>query len=402
MKAAVVLAAAAVFCAQAGAEVSGFVQLRQVQRVGSVEGCSLAGCTAMVEEGSAELLFERRLSAGSALSIRAQAVHDGISRDHKASLREAAWAWQPLANVDIKVGRQIMTWGVSEYLYVNDIFPKNYDAFFTGSSFDRIKEPVAAAHVAWQGPADFEFVVSRSKADRMPSFSRFLAVAPAANAVEADEPRGSKVDIAFKASGSVAGWDLAAYVASLRSRELRDFADGAGLRFDQPRVRHLGMSVTGNAASGVVWVEAALRHVYGDRQNVVDRHFPGSSAKFIFGYSRVIAQDVTASAQLQLESALDRGQYLRSLAAGVRPVAAFSPILHLRAVGRWVNQTVGAGAQLFASAEGDTHFNPFVSWSPVDGWTLEAGANLFGGRPDTRFGALRRDSNFYTAARFSY
>jgi hypothetical protein len=402
MKAALLLAVAAAFSAQAGAQVSGFVQLRQVQRTGSAAECPPSGCGAMVEEGLAELLFERRLDASLAMSVRAQAAHDAISHDQTVGLREATLAWQPVADLDVKAGRQIITWGVSDYLYVNDIFPKNYDTFFTGGSFDRIKEPVDAVHLAWHGPADFELVVARPKADRMPSPARFVAVAAALNARQADETHDAKVDIALKASRSVGGWDLAAYAARQTSREQRVFVDGAGLRFDRPRLWHLGASATGNAAGGVMWMEAAARHVEGNRQGVVDRHFPGSTAKFIFGYSRVVTEDVTASAQVQVESALDRRQYVQSLVPGVRPVGAFNPVLHLRVAGHWVNQTVGAGAQLFAGAEGDTHFNPFASWSPVDGWTLEAGANLFRGRPDTRFGTLRHDSNFYTAARFSY
>jgi hypothetical protein len=402
MKTAFLAAALAVVSAHANAEVSGFVQLRAAERVGSLAGCSFIGCRTMVEEASAELLFEHRLSAQSALSIRVEALDDGVPRGRKVGLREATIAWQPVTDVDLKIGRQVITWGVSDYLYVNDIFPKNYDSFFTGGSFDRLKEPVDAAHLTLHGRADLEFVVSRAKADRMPSSSRFMAAGLAASAAPDSEAHGSKADVAIKASASTGGWDLAAYAASLRSREVRYFLGETGLHFDRPGLRHLGASVTGNAGSGVVWMEAALRHVDTNRERVVDRHFVGSSAKLILGYSRQIADDLTASAQVQFESALARSQYLRSLATGVRPLRDFSPVLHLRVAGHWANQTLGAGAQLFAGAEGDTHFNPFINWSPADGWRLEAGANVFAGRPDTRFGALRRDSNFYTAARYSY
>lgn len=402
MKAAWFLAAAALVSAQAGAQVSGFVQLRATQRTGSVSGCSISGCSAMVQEALAEVLFERRLGAHSALAVRADAVKEAISHEQALALREGTIAWQPAANVDLKAGRQIITWGVSDYLVVNDIFPRNYDVFFTGGSFDRMKEPVDAIHLTWHGATDLEFVVSKSKADRMPSPTRFLATGPAAQAVPADDAGDPDLDLALKAAARAGNWDLAAYAASFRSRELREFVDATGLRSDRPRIAHLGISATGNAASGVVWMEAALRHAQADRGNVVDRYFLGSSAKFIAGYSRDLAEDLTATAQVQLEAPLARSRYVGSLAPGVRPVPRFDPLLHLRVQGRWVNQTVGAGVQLFAGAEGDTHVNPFVSWSPADGWTLEAGANLFNGRPDTRFGVLRHDSNVYASARWSW
>jgi hypothetical protein len=134
----------------------------------------------------------------------------------------------------------------------------------------------------------------------------------------------------------------------------------------------------------------------------VNRHFLGSSAKLIAGYSREIGTDLTASAQLQLEAATSRQHYLDSLAPGLRPLKAISSTLHLRVHGSWMNQTLGGGAQVFLGNEGDSHFNPFVSWSPADGWTVEGGANLFNGRSDTRYGALQDDSNVYVLGRYSF
>jgi hypothetical protein len=393
----------AVLSASAGAQVSGFVQFRGAHRMGSEEPCSLQGCGTMVAESLAEVSVEHRLSTQSALSLRAEAVNDTVSSEQRVGLREGTFAWQPTRNVDVKIGRQVITWGVSDYLFVNDIFPKNYDAFFTGASFDRFKEPVDAAHLTWHSDAEVEVVISRSKADRIPDPLRFFATGVAATAVPVEAAHEPRADLAVKVSKQWAGWDLAAYAASLGSREPRIFVDEAGLlRSEQPRVRHLGVSATGNAASGVLWMEGAVRHVDDNGERVVDRQFLGSTAKFIVGYSREIAGETTASAQVQLESALARNRYVQSLAPGVRPVPPFNPVLHLRVQGHWHNGTVGAGAQLFAGAEGDTHFNPFVSWTPVDGWTLDAGANVFAGRPDTRFGSLRRDSNIYARVRYSF
>lgn len=402
MRARLLVAAAAWIAAQAHAQVSGFAQLRSVERAGLAPRCALSGCHAMVDEALAEVLLEGRMTEHSPLALRVDALRDAISGDQQVSVREATVAWRGVADADIKLGRQIITWGVSDYFYVNDIFPKNYDEFFTGASVDRIKVPVDAAHLTWHGPAEFDVVISTSKADRSPSPARFVAMGAASTAVPDAQARDSGVDAALKVSANVGRWDVAAYAAIMKSRERRDFADAQGLHFDRPRLRHLGASLTGNVASGVLWMEAALRHVDAGRVGVVDRMFLGSSAKFIVGYSRDLADEVTASAQLQVETALDRGRYEQSLAPGVRPVAQLAPMLHLRMQGHWVNQTVGAGAQLFAGTKGDLHVNPFASWSPVDGWTLEAGANLFRGRPDTRFGALRHDSNVYASARYSY
>ena len=151
----------------------------------------------------------------------------------------------------------------------------------------------------------------------------------------------------------------------------------SGLRSDRPRLNHLGASLTGNAAAGVVWLEGAVRHAGETQRNAVSRHFLGSSAKLIVGYSREVGQDITASAQLQLEASTAYERYVAALAPGVQPVKRLGSTLHMRLQSHWMNQTLAAGVQLFAGNEGDTHVNPFASWSPADGWTIDNFTRLF-------------------------
>jgi hypothetical protein len=401
MKAIGVMFAATALSTSAMAQVTGFVQLRQAQRIESIDCQAVSACTTMVQEALGELLFEKRLNDQWSGSLRVEAGYDNAVSDDRLSVREAFVDWAPASTTSVKLGRQVLTWGVSDYLYVNDIFPKNYDSFFTGGGFDRMKVPVDAARVQWHaGSVDVEAVAARSKADTSPDAARFSAMTVPSMAVAVDED--DRADLALKVSGHAGGWDLAGYAASFRSREQRQFMDGSGLRIDRPRLRHLGASATGNAVGGLIWLEGAIRDAGDERPMTVNRHFLGSSAKLIAGYSREIGTDLTASAQLQLEAATSRQHYLDSLAPGLRPLKAISSTLHLRVHGSWMNQTLGGGAQVFLGNEGDSHFNPFVSWSPADGWTVEGGANLFNGRSDTRYGALQDDSNVYVLGRYSF
>lgn len=402
-RAVMALAVAAASAPAVAAGLTGFVQARQVQRAQSQPVCGdITGCSSMAQEVLGELLYERRFGQQFSATARVEAFHDGAISEGAVNVREGFVDWSPTSAVNLKLGRQVLTWGVSDYLYVNDVFPKNYDAFFTGAGFDRMKEPVDAARVAIQASdAALEAVLSRSKADKTPDPDRFSAMSMARTATR-DDSRDHHVDVALKASTHVGGWDLAAYGASFDSREERLFMDAADLRADRPRTQHLGLSLTGNFAGGLIWGEGAVRNTSGNQAAVVSRQFLPSAFKLIGGYSREVGQEVTASAQLQLEGPGSRSRYLDSLAPGVRPLKSVTSTLHLRVQGRWINQTFGAGAQLFVSSEGDSHLNPFVSWSPADGWALEGGANVFNGKPDTRYGAFKDDSNVYVLWRFSF
>lgn len=402
-RAVMALAAAAVSVPVSAAGLTGFVQARQVQRAQSLPVCGdITGCSAMAQEVLGELLYEQRFGQQFSATARVEAYHDGAISTGEVNLREGFADWSPTSALNFKLGRQVLTWGVSDYLYVNDVFPKNYDAFFTGAGFDRMKEPVDAARLALHATSvDFEAVLSRSKGDKMPNVDRFVAMAMAKSAVADDGPSHG-ADLALKASTHAGGWDLAAYGASFQSRETRLYMDASGLRSDRPRTQHVGASMTGNFAGGLAWGEAAVRNTADNQSAVVNRQFLPSAVKLIGGYSREVGQEITASAQLQLEGPASRSRYLESLAPGVRPLKPVISTLHLRVQGRWINQTLGAGAQLFVSNEGDSHLNPFVSWSPADGWTFEGGANVFNGRPDTRYGAFKDDSNVYVLGRFSF
>lgn len=402
MKRALIGLVALALSAPTAADVTGFVQTRYAQRLHSLDECALESCAAVVEETLGELLVDERPTESLAWSLRTEAAYDDAVSDVRIAIREGFLAWTPAADLDFKVGRQVLTWGVSDYLYVNDIFPKNYDAFFTGGGFDRMKEPVDAARAAWYGAAaDVEAVVSRWEPDRIPSLERFSATASADWIPPGDDPRNA-FEVALRVATHRGGWDLAAYAAEFRSRERRYFVHHTGPHFDHPRLQHLGVSLTGNAAGGVVWLEAAHRLTKDRQNNVVSRYALGRSVKLIAGYSREVAQDVTASAQLQLEAATAHDRYRASLAPGVQPLERVSATLHLRLQARWINQTLSAGSQLFVENEGDAYFNPFLLWSPADGWTMEAGMNLFEGESDSRYGALRKDSNAYILVRYSF
>lgn len=407
--------------AMAAPQASGFLQLRLTQRLHSLEPCTVPACSQMVQQVLGELLLEPHLNQNANATLRVEAKTDQASGESRLSVREAYLDWgnNAAASLNLRLGRQILTWGVSDYLYVNDIFPKNYDTFFTGAGLDRIKQPVDALRLTTRvamkanatadgvasepsspGGLDLELVLARAQADQAPQPNRFVAAS--GSRLAGASAHSSQADVALKLSTRLGSWDVAGYLADFQAREQRFAIDAAGLQVDQPRTRHLGMSITGNAAAGLIWLELALRQSDQDQAALVSRYYLAHAGKLIAGYSREVAQDTTASAQLQLEANLDYSHYLARLAPGIRPVSRLNAVLHLRLSSRWANQTVGGGVQLFIDGEGDTHINPFGSWSPADGWTIEGGANLFAGKPDTRFGVLKDDSNLYLLGRYSF
>ncbi|HPQ42189.1 MAG TPA: hypothetical protein PLV45_17595, partial [bacterium] len=47
-------------------------------------------------------------------------------------LRQANIIYSPVFWMDLKIGRQILTWGTGDLVFINDLFPKDWQSFFLG------------------------------------------------------------------------------------------------------------------------------------------------------------------------------------------------------------------------------------------------------------------------------
>ncbi|MCH8060286.1 MAG: hypothetical protein IIA11_07480, partial [Proteobacteria bacterium] len=70
--------------------------------------------------------------ATSSLSLKADAGYDGIENDWYADVRDLSWSLRLGDSTDLKLGRQIQTWGTGDLLFLNDLFPKDFVSFFAG------------------------------------------------------------------------------------------------------------------------------------------------------------------------------------------------------------------------------------------------------------------------------
>jgi hypothetical protein len=62
---------------------------------------------------------------------------------------------------DIKVGQQILTWGTGDYVFLNDLFAKDFQSFFAGRDDDYLKAPSLSLKVSgFFDLANVDFVVT--------------------------------------------------------------------------------------------------------------------------------------------------------------------------------------------------------------------------------------------------
>jgi len=77
-------------------------------------------------------------------------IYDPVLNEHSidletgqgfADIREANAVFSPLEFMDVKVGRQVLTWGTGDLVFINDLFPKDWNSFFIGRDDEYLKAP---------------------------------------------------------------------------------------------------------------------------------------------------------------------------------------------------------------------------------------------------------------------
>ena len=77
----------------------------------------------------------------SSLFIKADLIQDHALNTSDVHLREAFFHHAGAEWLDVKIGRQIQTWGVGDLLFINDMFPKDWVSFFSGRNQEYLKKP---------------------------------------------------------------------------------------------------------------------------------------------------------------------------------------------------------------------------------------------------------------------
>ena len=80
--------------------------------------------------------------------VKGDVIGDLVTEEGNFDLREAYLFTMPVDFADLKVGRQILTWGTGDLIFINDLFPKDWQSFFVGRDVEYLKAPSDAAKLS--------------------------------------------------------------------------------------------------------------------------------------------------------------------------------------------------------------------------------------------------------------
>jgi hypothetical protein len=344
--------------------------------------------------------------------VKADGWYDHVDHKWDSELREG-YVDYTASTWDARVGRQVITWGVGDLLFINDVFPKNWAAFFSGRPLEYLKKGVDAVKIGlYPGFASFELVaIPFFTEDTFPSSSRFHLFDPfpgLTNRAETEPvTRLNNTEFAFHAYRQVGGVDVSLYAYRGFYRQPSMMPDNpflpTRLTLFFPKLSEYGASAQGRALDGVLSLETGYYDSRGDKSGT-NPMIPNSQTRFLIGYQRQMWEDFTLGVQYYGEYMHQYSEYVNSLPPGFPKGKRLHDLLTLRLTQFLTNQTLRLSFFCFYSlSDGDYMLIPEIKYNFSDHIWAAIGANIFGGRSrTTMFGQLADDSNVYSQLRYEF
>lgn len=338
--------------------------------------------------------------------------YDGILGDTVFDTRELWMFTRPTDYMDIKIGRQILTWGTGDLLFLNDMFPKDWQSFFIGRDTEYLKAPSNAVKFSFfHDLANVDVVYTPQfdsdrhiTGDYISYWDGNLARRSGRDKlVRTDKPNTWFKDdeIAMRIYKNINNYEYAlyGYWGYWKSPGGQNASGIATF----PRLNVYGASLRGQLGSGIVNAEIAY---YQSTNDINGSNFliNNSEMRYLVGYTQELAKDFNAGIQYYIEQMLNYDNYTDALPAGSTQRDEFRHLLTLRLTQLMMNQNLRLSLFTYYSpTDRDTYMRPNINYKVTDDMAVEVGANLFYGKqPHTFFGQFENNSNIYTSVRYNF
>jgi hypothetical protein len=344
--------------------------------------------------------------------LKGDFIGDGVTEEGDFDLREANVFTRPTDWMDVKVGRQILTWGTGDLIFINDMFPKDWNSFFIGRDTDYLKAPSDAAKVSlFNDAANLDIVYTpQFDSDRyidgeyISYWNGNLGRHAGRDAiVHTDRPnRWFRDDeIAMRLYKNISNYEFALYgYNGFWKSPAGQTASGQALF---PDLNVYGASVQGAVGKGIGNAEVGYYDSADDRSGK-NPLINNSEMRYLVGYTQEIGTDFTAGMQYYIEQVLQYSQYKRVMPTTVAARDEYRQLLTLRLTKLLMNQNLRLSLfTYFSPTDKDSYLRPNVNYKVSDNLSMETGANVFfGDYPHTFFGQFEDNTNIYTAVRYSF
>jgi hypothetical protein len=364
--------------------------------------------------GELRLQLQTEKSLGNALiEFTGDFVLDGVEEEGDFDLRQLRLTWSPVQSMDVRIGRQVMTWGTGDMLFINDLFPKDWVSFFVGRDVEYLKAPSDAVRVGWFSDfVNVDFVYTpRFEPDRFITGRRISFWDPsrrdhsgADNRSHTDVPDDwfEEDEFALRLYKDIGSSEVALYGYTGYWKSPAG-SDPVSMDAIFPRLRVYGTSIRGTLGTGVAHAELGYYDSRDDSRGS-NPLVNNSEFRFLLGYERELGKEFTGAVQYYVEWMMDYEDYRDTLPIGMSARDEDRHVFTVRLTKMLMNQNLILSFFAYVSpSDEDAFLRPKATYKVNDAWTLEGGANVFLGDEDTTFfGQFDANTNVYGSMRLSF
>tara|TARA_B110000438_G_scaffold292683_1_gene331385 strand:- start:5 stop:1324 length:1320 start_codon:yes stop_codon:yes gene_type:complete len=347
-------------------------------------------------------------------SVKLDSYYDGVLTKTIFQTRELSMSASPFSFLDIKAGRQVLTWGTGDYLFLNDLFAKDWQSFFAGRADEYLKAPSTSIRTNWfYNAVNFTLVwTPEFTPDNYLNGERFSFYSPQAQQIVAPA-NGFSVDNTHKAQwaarlntrindievslyGYQGFWPTPEGTKQSANNVMQNQAYF-------PALNTWGVSAITPFKGGILNVEYASYNSIDDNQGT-NNMIANGQHKFLIGFEHELAKNLTANMQYYLERTKHYQALVNNSQLPEQLVAENRHLVTLRLSYRALRQTLTYSMFAFYSPnDKDGYLKPSVNYQYNDQWLLSAGANIFFGEDEfSFFGQLEKNTNAWLRARYQY
>ena len=387
-------------------EVHGFIQANYALRLADPDAGDPVDDFLL---GDQRLQLDLGRSSGTvSFRTKVDLFHDAVAGEADLDVREAHVTLSG-NRYDVTVGRQVLTWGVGDFVFINDVFTKDWTALIAGRPLQYLKVGSDAVNTnLYLGPVSVQVVaVPFFEADVLPRGDRLVGYTPFPDLPVVEVGPDLMVEhteLAARVYGYLGGFDVAGYA-------YRGFwGSPPGMRPDaehvtwfHPELSVYGGSLQGAIASGILSAEVGFYDSRQDRGGR-DPSIENSQVRMLVGYQRAFGSDVTVVGQYSVERMVDHDAYRATLPVGFPERAGTRHNLTVRVTRTFNYQASQVSLFAWVSPnDQDVYLNPELRHSVADDAWVAVGANLFGGsHAHTFFGQFDRNDNLYATIRYTF
>ena len=349
-----------------------------------------------------------RLTVG----FKADAWYDQFLEEFDGEFRDLTVAFSPADSIDVKLGRQVLTWGTGDLLFLNDLFPKDWVSFFAGREDEYLKAPSNAVRATWYTDAvnvDFawtpefepdEYLTGERFSFFWPLSGRSVAPRPPLSALEPDDDLENG-EMALRLFKTVNGTEYAFYAYRGFFPQPTALTDTLEPTFAP--MSSAGASLRRSLGPGVFNAEVAYYASRDDRSGS-DPLTPNDQLRLLLGYEQEAVTNLTVAFQYYLEWTQDHDALIDNSPAPEFEPDEYRHVLTNRLTWRLRQDKLTLSLFTFYSpSDEDYYFRPLVTYRYSDRWTFSGGASIFGGdEPHTFFNQFADNSNLYARVRFHF